>query len=107
VTEPYNMSQEQRDAATIARLTRQLDDAGKIISALVLKPRLGVNISVYIDDMTEEAKAALATTAAHQVVAVLADELNGRGELYERIAQYEQWFYNSRGRLPGDPRTMR
>lgn len=97
MTEPYNMTQEQRDAVTIARLNRQLDDAWHVIKTLVTR-RVGVSIMVNSIDgpLTEDLKAALTLQAAHQLVELLAEKFNDVGALYERIDQYEQWFYSRR-----------
>lgn len=98
MTEPYNMSQGQRDAATIEALMKQLQDAQTCITALcVNQSHLRITISALELARSLEAPALMrecSRDAAHQAAEFILKGLAERGELYERLARYEQWLYS-------------
>lgn len=96
MTEPYNMSQAQRDAAHIAALEKQIQDMTAIVRALCsntthVQFHLGYDPALHSDweALLKHVKADM----AHQAANFVLNELHDRGQLYHRLAQYEQWFY--------------
>ena len=99
MTEPYNLTQEQRDAAHIKALEKQIADLITVVKTLAEK-RIGV--SFIADEILleqnggfREALAREAKGCAAAVVNMLTESIHNFGELYEKLAQYEQWFYTS------------
>lgn len=97
--EPYNLTQEQRDAAHIKALEKQIADLITVVKMLAEK-RIGVHFAAdallleqngdFREALAQEAKACSAVAAN-----MLTESIHNFGELYEKLAQYEQWFYAS------------
>lgn len=97
MTEPYNLSQSQRDAATIEALQKQLQDAQTCITKLCAnQTHLDIRINPLecgqVLNLRETCRE-YAVDAGHKAAAFILENLAHRGELYERLGQYEQWFY--------------
>ena len=95
--EPYNMTQEQRDAAHISSLERQNADLIAVVKILAEK-RIGVQFqcdeltltqNIGLKELLERSADGCAATAALKVL----EGIHNFGELYEKLAHYEQWFY--------------
>lgn len=97
ITAPYNMTQAQRDAAHIAALEKQVQDLSEVVKALACnQAHLDVRISMTEVTQTADTNALYreyARQAARDAGAFILKELQDRGELYRKLAQYEQWFY--------------
>ena len=97
--EPYNLTQEQRDAAHISSLERQNADLIAVVKILAEK-RIGVQFqcdelnlmqNIGLKESLERSADSCAAAAASKVL----EGIHNFGELYERLAQYEQWYYRS------------
>ena len=96
MTEPYNMTQAQRDAAHIAALEKQLQDMTAVIKALCSNT---THVHFRFDFGNQlQGDAVLAAehvreAAGREAACFIMQELGDRRDLYTRLSQYEQWFY--------------
>lgn len=97
MTEVYNMTQAQRDAAHIAALEKQVADLSEVVKALACsRTHLDIRIMATEIDQAPSIKELMqqyAQQAAADAGSFILGQLRDRGALYEKLAQYEQWFY--------------
>lgn len=98
MTEVYNMTQAQRDAAHIAALEKQVQDLSAVVKALACQQtHIDVRIHAIEIEQTPDLRALCrehAVDAGRMAAELILKELGDRGVLYSRLAQYEQWFYS-------------
>lgn len=100
--EPYNLTQEQRDAAKITALEKQNADLISVLKMLA-ETRIGVHFIIDAIELIEsniDVKVLVnhaAQDCAAEAAQKVTEHISAFGELYERIAQYEQWFYRNNG----------
>ena len=97
--EPYNLSQEQRDAARIKMLEKQISDLAVVLNHLAVN-RIGVyfNCDAFILEQNvdfRKAQAQEAKTCAVAAAQKVTEGILNYGELYEKLALYEQWFHQN------------
>ena len=97
MVEVYSMLQAQRDAAHIAALEKQIADLTAVVKALACnRSHLDIHISALEIERAHDIHRLCrehAASAARQVALHILQELSDRGALYQKLAQYEQWFY--------------
>jgi acetolactate synthase small subunit len=97
MTEVYNMTQAQRDAAHIAALEKQVQDLSAVVKALACnRHNVSAHLSLAEVAQSHDSKELVrmyAEHAAHQLADVVLKDLSDRVALYEQLAQYQQWFY--------------